>query len=103
MDEHEVVVDVSSLNKGTLALRGQGIHERSQTQCQDLGYYLRKGVNKANGPIALDRVHTLLFRDQNNCRLIKEVEIGAPVVVNCVRSSHDVLLDDRPAFFEEEP
>ena len=92
-------MDATSLNKGTLALRGQGIHERSQTQCQDLGYYLRKGVNKADEPIALDCVRALLFRDQNNCRLIKEVEIGAPVVVNRVRSSHDVLLDDRPAFF----
>ena len=60
-------------------------------------------MNKANGPIALDRVRALLFRDQNNCRLIKEVEIGAPVVVNRVRSNHDILLDDRSAFFEEEP
>ena len=27
-DKHEVVVDATSLNKGTLALRGQGVHEK---------------------------------------------------------------------------
>jgi len=51
-------------------------------------------VYEADGSKVVDRICTLFFRDQDNCCLIKKVEIGAAVVVEGVGRYHDVMLDD---------
>ena len=58
---------------------------------------------KPNWPIVLDCVCAFLFWDEDNCRLIKEIEVRATVVVESINSSNNVPLDDRLEFFEEQP
>ena len=63
---HEIVVDRSCLDEGTLITGDLAIHERLQLQCQDFCDDFGNAMNETYWPVILDMDSINLLRKQGN-------------------------------------
>jgi hypothetical protein len=74
-------MDASLLDESALARRDEIIHERGQTQSQDLGDDFRDRMDEAYRSEVPNVLSSFLLRDQDDIPLVKKVEVPASVVV----------------------
>lgn len=96
-DVHEVVMNISPLDKDTLGIGNKGIHVRFKP----IREHICNGMNKANGPIVRDPLRTLLLGQECDISRVEPMEVCRMKGVKMMNDWHDVALYDTPSFLKE--
>ena len=71
-DDHEVVMDASSLNEGTLVRRDQLVHMWCKSQRQYFSDYFGQGMNETDRPKITNGVCTIFLGQQDDALLTSD-------------------------------
>lgn len=102
LDQHEIVMDTSTADEGTLIVVDKIIKLARQPPGQHLREELGKTVQKANWPVILQVARINLLGEKSDEGRVHFIKTRPIHPVKLVKCCHDIYLNDFPARFVEQ-